>query len=87
MVQTKDRKDKKNQDCHFKSRDRKFTKHFNFRTSGPKLVFAYLSILQNDLYWKTYLKSLEKKLSKSIGLLLKIKHLMLKGSYLRAATF
>ena len=63
----------------FKSRNRKITKHLNFRISGQKIVpvdsVQYLGLtLQSDLHWKTHLTSLEKKLSRSIGLLSKIRH-------------
>ena len=65
---------RKNKDCHFKSRNRKISKHLNFRISGQKIVTVdsvkYLGLtLQSDLHWKMHLTSLEKKLSKSIGLL------------------
>ena len=63
----------------FKSRNRKITKHLHFRISGQKIVpvdsVKYLGLtLQSDLHWKTHLTSLEKKLSRSIGLLSKIRH-------------
>ena len=63
----------------FKSRNRKIAKHLNFRISGQKIVpvdsVKYLELtLQSDLHWKTHLTSLEKKLSRSIGLLSKIRH-------------
>ena len=63
----------------FKSRNRKITKHLNFRISGQKIVSVelvkYLRFtLQSDVHWKTRLTSLEKKLSRSIGLLSKIRH-------------
>ena len=54
-------------------------KHLNFRISGQKIVpvdsVKYLgSTLQSDLHWKIHLTSLEKNLSRSIGLLSKIRH-------------
>ena len=63
----------------FKSRNRKISKHLNFRISGQKIVpvdsVKYLGLtLQTDLHWKMHLTSLEKKLSRSIGLLSKIRH-------------
>ena len=63
----------------FKSRNRKISKHLNFRISGQKIVpvdsVKYLGLtLQNDLHWKMHLTSLEKKLSRSIGLPSKIRH-------------
>ena len=63
----------------FKSRNRKISKHLNFRISGQKIVpvdsVKYLGLtLQSDLHWKMHLTSLEKKLSRSIGLLSKIRH-------------
>ena len=66
----------------FKSRNRKITKHLNFHRSGQKIVLVdsvkYLGLTQqSDLHWKTYLTSLEKKLSRSIGLLSKIRHYVL----------
>ena len=62
----------------FKSRNRKISKHLNFRISGQKIVpvdsAKYLGLtLQSDLHWKMHLTSLEKKLSRSIGLLSKIR--------------
>ena len=74
----------------FKSRNRKTTKHLNFRISGQKIVpvdtVKYLRLtLQSDLHWKTHLASLEKKLSRSIGLFSNIRHyvaiLLLKTIY------
>ena len=63
----------------FKSRNRKITKHLNFCISGQKIVSVelvkYLRFTQqSDVHWKTRLTSLEKKLSRSIGLLSKIRH-------------
>ena len=63
----------------FKSRNRKITRHLNFRISRQKIVpvdsVKYLGLtLQSDLHWKMHLTSLEKKLSRSIGLLSKIRH-------------
>ena len=63
----------------FKSRNRKITRHLNFHICGQKVVpvdsVKYLGLtLQSDLCWKTHLTSLEKKLSRSIGFLLKIRY-------------
>ena len=63
----------------FKSRHKKITKHLIFHISGQKLQPSYLTkylgvILQNDLHWITHLVNLKKKLSRSIGLLSKIRH-------------
>ena len=63
----------------FKLRNRKITKHLNFRINGQKIVpvdsVKYLGLtLQIDLYWKIHLTSLEEKLSRKIGLLSKIIH-------------
>ena len=63
----------------FKSRNRMITKHLNFRISGQKMATVdsvkYLEFtLQSDLHWTTHLTSLEKKLSRSIGLFSKIRH-------------
>ena len=63
----------------FKLRNRKITKHLNFRINGQKIVpvdsVKYLGLtLQSDLHWKTHLTSLEKKLSRSISLLSKINY-------------
>ena len=67
----------------FKSRKRKITKHLNFRISGQNIVSVdsvkYLGLaLQSDIHWKTHLTSLEKKLSRSIDLLSKLRHYVLK---------
>ena len=63
----------------FKSRNSKTTKHFNFRISRQEIVpvdsVKYLGLtLQSDFHWKTHLTSLEKKLSRRIGFLSKIRH-------------
>ena len=63
----------------FKSRNKKITKHLNFRISGQKIQptsqVKYLGVtLQDDLHWATQLGNLRKKLSHSIGLLSKIRH-------------
>ena len=63
----------------FKSRNRKVTKHLSFCINGQKIVpvdsVKYLGLIfQSDLHRKTHLTSLEKKLSRSIGLLSKIRH-------------
>ena len=63
----------------FKSKNKTITKHLNFRISGQKIKpsnkVKYLGvILQEDLHWNKYLLNLGKKLSRSIGLLSKIRH-------------
>ena len=63
----------------FKSKNKTITKHLNFRISGQKIKpsnkVKYLGvILQEDLHWNKYLSNLGKKLSRSIGLLSKIRH-------------
>ena len=63
----------------FKLRNRKTTKHLNFLISGQKIVpvdtVKYLRLtLQSDIHWKTHLTSLERKLSRSIGLLSNVRH-------------
>ena len=63
----------------FKARSKVITKNLNFRISGQKIGLSksvkYLGItLQDDLYWNLYLDELVKKLSRSIGLLSKIRH-------------
>ena len=63
----------------FKPRNKKITKQLNFRVSGQKIKQSsqvrYLGvILQDDLHWDAHLTNLEKKLSRSIGLLSKIRH-------------
>ena len=63
----------------FKSRNKKNTKHLNFRISGQKIQptsqVKYLGVtLQDDLHWATHLGNPRKKLSHSIGLLSKIRH-------------
>ena len=63
----------------FKPRNKKITKRLNFRVTGQKIkqssqVRYFGVILQNDLHWDAHLTSLEKKLSRSIGLLSKIRH-------------
>ena len=61
-----------------KSRHKKITKHFNTCISGQKIQpssqIKYLGvILQVDLLWTTQLVN-PKKLSYSVGLLIKIRH-------------
>ena len=63
----------------FKPRNKKITKQLNFRVSGQKIKQSsqvrYLGvILQDDLNWDAHLTNLEKKLSRSIGFLSKIRH-------------
>ena len=63
----------------FKPKSKTMTKHLNFRISGQKIKpsnqVKYLGvILQEDLHWNKYLSNLGKKLSRSIGLLSKIRH-------------
>ena len=63
----------------FKARNKTITKHLTFRISGQKIEpswqVRYLGvILQEDLHWNTYLTSLIKKLSRSTGLLSKVRH-------------
>ena len=63
----------------FKARSKVITKNLNFRISGQKIGLSksvkYLGItLQDDLYWNLYLNELVKKLSRSTGLLSKIRH-------------
>ena len=62
-----------------KSKNKKIAKNLNFRISGqrikPSTQVKYLGLtLQDDLHWNKHLKNLEKKLSRSIGLLSKIRH-------------
>ena len=63
----------------FKRRNKKITKQLNFRVSGQKIKQSsqvrYLGvILQDDMQWDAHITNLEKKLSRSIGLLSKIRH-------------
>ena len=63
----------------FKPRNKTITQHLNFRTSSQKIrptnQVKYLGvILQENLYRNKYLSDLGKKLSRSIGLLSKIRH-------------
>ena len=63
----------------FKFRNKKITKQLNFQVSGHKIKQSsqvqYLGvILQDDLHWDAHLTNLEKKLSRSIGLLSKIRY-------------
>ena len=63
----------------FKPRNKKITKQLNFRVSGQKIKQSiqvrYLGlILQDDLHWDAHLTKIEEKLSRSIGLLSKIRH-------------
>ena len=55
------------------------TKHINFHISGQKIKpssqVRYLGIiLQHDLHWNSHLTKLRKQLSRSIGLLSKIRY-------------
>ena len=70
---------KKTEIIIFKPRNKTITKHLNFRPSGQKIQptnqVKYLGvILQEDLHWNKYLSNLGKKLSRSVGLLSKIRH-------------
>ena len=70
---------KKTEIIIIKPRNKMITKHLNFRLSGQKIKptnqVKYLDvILQKDLHWNKYLSNLGKKLSRSIGLLSKIRH-------------
>ena len=63
----------------FKPRTKKITKQLNFRVSGQKIKQSsqvrYLGvILQDDMHWDAHITILEKDLSRSIGLLSKIRH-------------
>ena len=63
----------------FKPRNKKITKQLNFCVSGQKIKqssqVGYLGvILQDDMQWGAHITNLEKKLSRSIGLLSKIRH-------------
>ena len=63
----------------FKPRNKKITKQLNFRVSGQKMKQSvqvrYLGlILQDDFHWDAHLTKIEEKLSRSIGLLSKIRH-------------
>ena len=63
----------------FKPRNKKIAKQLNFCVSGQKIKQSsqvrYLGvILQDDLNWDAHLTNLEKKLSRSIGFLSKIRH-------------
>ena len=62
----------------FKSKNKIITKRLNFRISGQKIKpssqVKYLGIiLQDDLHWNSHLTKLRKKLSCSVGLLLKVR--------------
>ena len=62
-----------------KPRNKKITKQLHFRVRGQKTKQSsqvrYLGvILQDDMQWITHITNLEKKLSRSIGLLSKIRH-------------
>ena len=56
------------------------TKHPNFRLSGQKIKptnqVKYLNVIltENDLDWNKYLSNLGRKLSRTVGLLSKIRH-------------
>ena len=63
----------------FKARNKTINKHLDFCISGqkfePSCQVCYLGvILQDDLHWNTHLTSLIKKLSRSTGLLSKLRH-------------
>ena len=63
----------------FKSQNKIITKHLNFCISGQKIKHSsqvkYLGIiLQDDLHWNSHLMKLRKKLSRSIGLLSKVRY-------------
>ena len=63
----------------FKPRNKKITKQLNFRVSGQEIKQSsqvrYLGvILQDDMQWDAHITNLEKKLSRSIGLLSKIRY-------------
>ena len=69
----------------FKKRNKVITKYLNFRISGQKIELSksvkYLGIiLRDDLYWNLQLSQLCKRLSRSIGLLSKIRHYVPKHS-------
>ena len=61
-------------------------KCLNFRMGGQKIKLnkqvKYLGvILQDDLHWNSHLSNLEKKLSRAIGLLSKVRHYVSKYLY------
>ena len=63
----------------FKSRNKTIAKHLTFLISGQKILptsqVKYLGVtIHDNLHWATHLANLKKKLSRSIGLLSKIKH-------------
>ena len=63
----------------FQPKNKIITKHLNFRISGqkikPSLQVKYLGIiLQDDLHWNSHLTKLRKQLSRSIGLLSKVRY-------------
>ena len=63
----------------FKRKNKNITKYLNFPMSGQKIklnkqVEYFGVILQDDLYWNSHLFNLEKKLSRVIGLLSKVRH-------------
>ena len=63
----------------FKPKNKIISKHLNFCISGQKIKpssrVKYLGIiLQDDLHWNSHLTKLRKQLSRSIGLLSKIKY-------------
>ena len=62
----------------FQPKNKIITKHLNFRISGQKIKpssqVKYLLILQDDLHWKSHLTKLRKQLSRSIGLLSKVRY-------------
>ena len=63
----------------FKSKNKIITKHLNFCICGQKIKLSshvkYLGIiLQDDLHWNSHLTKLRKKLSRSVGLLSKVRY-------------
>ena len=70
---------KKTQLIIFRGKNKKINKHLNFRLSGQKLKqcesLKYLGItIDQHLTWKPHLRKLAEKLSRSIGMLSKIRH-------------
>ena len=63
----------------FKSKQKNFTKHLNFRISGQqiqtKTMIKYLGlIIDENLLWETHLNTLKLKLARANGMLAKIRH-------------
>ena len=63
----------------FKPKNKIITKHLSFHISGQKIKpssqIKYLVIIpQDDLHWNSHLTKLRKQLSRSIGLLSKIRY-------------